>query len=174
MGTISWFFMTCHDIIMIYGNTNTQNNIVLPRKITICHEMSPNIIFFQGIQFYDDVENESEVFGNLWKEGVKEWGTHFCWENLHHTQNRKLSIGDDRWWSMTIRWPFDDNYMTSLRFVWGRDNEILDQLSGMSWYGKVLYSFGQFFVEILGSLSHSKLMALSGHDATDKISFHTV
>ncbi len=35
--------------------------------------------------------------------------------------------------------------------------------------GDGAYSSGHLFLEVLGSLSHSKLMALSGHDATDKI-----
>ena len=33
----------------------------------------------------------------------------------------------------------------------------------------LVYSLGHFFSEVMGSLSHSKLKALSGHDATDKI-----
>ncbi len=34
---------------------------------------------------------------------------------------------------------------------------------------KIVYSFGHFSLEVMRPLSHSKLMALSGYDATDKV-----
>ncbi len=45
----------------------------------------------------------------------------------------------------------------------------ITELSVVWYFNGHTYSSGHYFLEVLGSLSHSKLMVLFGHDATDKI-----